>query len=108
MNPQEVQMKSCFLVLTSTMGSAIYAAVEQEPATPRPAATVIVLRRGGKHSDRGLEVCMVQRNPEARFMPGVWVFPGGALDEADGEGDRGHRVCAARELAEEASIEVDP
>ena len=65
------------------------ASPEQEPATPRPAATVILLRRGGEHSDRGLEVCMVRRNPEARFMPGVWVFPGGAVDEADGAGDEG-------------------
>jgi 8-oxo-dGTP pyrophosphatase MutT (NUDIX family) len=81
---------------------------EEAVATPRPAATVILLRRGGKHSDRGLEVCMVRRNPEARFMPGVWVFPGGALDEADGEGEAGHRTCAVRELREEAAIEVDP
>jgi 8-oxo-dGTP pyrophosphatase MutT (NUDIX family) len=81
---------------------------EEQPATPRPAATVIVLRRGGKHADRGLEVCMVRRNPEARFMPGVWVFPGGAVDDADGEGEQGHRICAVRELQEEAGIEVDP
>jgi 8-oxo-dGTP pyrophosphatase MutT (NUDIX family) len=51
---------------------------------------------------------MVQRNPEARFMPGVWVFPGGAVDKIDGEGEEGHRVCAARELQEEAGIEIDP
>ncbi len=79
----------------------------EQPATPRPAATVILLRRGGKHSDRGLEVCMVRRNPEARFMPGVWVFPGGAVDEADGAGEPGFRACAVRELREEAGIEVD-
>lgn len=76
------------------------------PASPRPAATVIVLRRGGKHADRGLEVCLVRRNPEARFMPGVWVFPGGALDPADGEGENGLRACAVRELREEAGIEL--
>ncbi len=51
-----------------------------EPAVPRSAATVILLRRGGKHVERGLQVLLVQRNPEARFMPGVWVFPGGAVD----------------------------
>ena len=78
-----------------------------EPATPRPAATIIVLRRGGKHSDRGLEVCLVRRNPEARFMPGVWVFPGGAVDEADGQGDDAYRVAAARELEEEAGMKVE-
>jgi 8-oxo-dGTP pyrophosphatase MutT (NUDIX family) len=80
----------------------------EPPATPRPAATVILLRRGGKHADRELEVCLVRRNPEARFMPGVWVFPGGALDPEDGEGEPGHRACAARELAEEAGIEIEP
>ncbi len=78
------------------------------PAAPRPAATVILLRRGGKHADRALEVLLVQRNPEARFMPNVWVFPGGGVDADDGDEERAYRVCAARELEEEASIEVDP
>ena len=76
------------------------------PATPRPAATVILLRRGGKHVERGLQVLLVRRNPEARFMPGVWVFPGGAVDAADGDGEPAHRAAAVRELAEEAGIEV--
>jgi 8-oxo-dGTP pyrophosphatase MutT (NUDIX family) len=79
----------------------------EQPATPRPASTVILLRRGGKHADRGLEVCLAQRNPGAKFMPGVWVFPGGALDPADGAGEEGHRACAVRELEEEVGIEVD-
>ncbi|HEX3562304.1 MAG TPA: NUDIX hydrolase [Solirubrobacterales bacterium] len=78
-----------------------------EPAVPRPAATVILLRRGGKHAERGLEILLVQRNPEARFMPGVWVFPGGAVDAEDGDGEAAHRTAAARELAEEAGIELD-
>jgi 8-oxo-dGTP pyrophosphatase MutT (NUDIX family) len=82
--------------------------VEETPATPRAAATVILLRRGGRHAARGLEVCMVQRNHEARFMPGVWVFPGGAVEGSDGPGEEGRRACAARELREEAGIEVDP
>jgi 8-oxo-dGTP pyrophosphatase MutT (NUDIX family) len=81
---------------------------DEKPTTPRPAATVILLRRGGKHSERGLEVCLVRRNPEARFMPGVWVFPGGAVDEADGKGEEAHRAAAVRELREEAGIEVPP
>jgi 8-oxo-dGTP pyrophosphatase MutT (NUDIX family) len=67
---------------------------------------VILLRRGGKHADVGLQVLLVQRNPEARFMPGVWVFPGGAVDSADGEGEEAHRAAAVRELAEEAGIEL--
>jgi 8-oxo-dGTP pyrophosphatase MutT (NUDIX family) len=79
-----------------------------EPAIPRPAATVILLRRSGKHHRRGLEVLLVRRNPGARFMPGVWVFPGGAVDEDDeGEDEEArHRACAIRELAEEAGIEL--
>jgi 8-oxo-dGTP pyrophosphatase MutT (NUDIX family) len=77
-----------------------------EPAAPRAAATVILLRRGGKHTERGLEILLVQRSLEARFMPGVWVFPGGAVDAVDGDGEEAHRAAAVRELAEEASIEV--
>jgi len=54
-----------------------------EATTPRQAATVILLRGGA--SD--LEVLLVQRTPKARFMGGVWVFPGGAVDEGEGAGD---------------------
>jgi 8-oxo-dGTP pyrophosphatase MutT (NUDIX family) len=67
---------------------------------------VILLRRGGKHVERGLQVLLVRRNPEARFMPGVWVFPGGAVDPTDGDGEAAHRSAAVRELAEEAGIEL--
>jgi 8-oxo-dGTP pyrophosphatase MutT (NUDIX family) len=71
-----------------------------EATKPRQAATVIVLRGGGD----GLEVLLVRRNPQARFMGGAWVFPGGAVD--DGED---HRVAGVREVAEEAGIELpDP
>jgi 8-oxo-dGTP pyrophosphatase MutT (NUDIX family) len=76
------------------------------PSEPRPAASVVLLRRGGKHGDRELEVLLLKRSEEARFMPGVWVFPGGAVDPGDGDGEAGYRACAARELAEEAAIEL--
>jgi 8-oxo-dGTP pyrophosphatase MutT (NUDIX family) len=76
-------------------------------ATPRPAASVIPLRRGGRHVDRGLEVLLLRRSEEASFMPAVWVFPGGAVDPEDGEGEAGFRACAVRELAEEAGIELE-
>jgi 8-oxo-dGTP pyrophosphatase MutT (NUDIX family) len=68
-----------------------------EPTRPRQAATVILLRGGGSR----LEVLLVRRNPEARFMGGAWVFPGGALD--DGES---HRAAGMREVAEEAGLEL--
>lgn len=76
------------------------------PSEPRPAASVVLLRRGGKHGDRELEVLLLKRSAEAKFMPNVWVFPGGAVDPADGEGEDGYRACAVRELAEEATIEL--
>jgi 8-oxo-dGTP pyrophosphatase MutT (NUDIX family) len=74
-----------------------------EPTVPRQAASVILLRGG----DRRLEVLLVKRNPAARFMGGAWVFPGGAVDVGEGEGDTAHRAAAVRELAEEAGVEVD-
>jgi 8-oxo-dGTP pyrophosphatase MutT (NUDIX family) len=74
-----------------------------EETVPRQAATVIVLRGGGD----GLEVLLVKRTPHARFMGGVWVFPGGAVDAGEGEGDAAHRVAAVRELQEEAGIALD-
>src|SRR5215217_964813 len=67
---------------------------------PREAATVIVLRGGAG----ALEVLLVKRNPEQRFMGGAWVFPGGAVDTGED-----HRIAGLREVAEEASLALpDP
>ena len=74
--------------------------------TPRPAASVVLMRRGGKHGQRALEVLLLQRDPNAAFFPGAWVFPGGACDPEDGEGPDSYRACAIRELREEAGIEL--
>lgn len=51
---------------------------------------------------------MARRADSARFMPGHWIFPGGAVDPADGDpGDEAAlRSCAIRELAEEAGIQL--
>jgi len=70
-----------------------------ETTTPRQAATAILLRDGVD----GLEVLLVERNPDSRFMGGAWVFPGGALQA----GDHGHAAAALRELEEEAGIRLD-
>jgi 8-oxo-dGTP pyrophosphatase MutT (NUDIX family) len=70
---------------------------------PRQAATVILLRGGADD----LEVLLVRRTPHARFMGGVWVFPGGAVDAGEGDGDVAHRIAALRELEEEAGIRLD-
>ncbi len=75
-----------------------------EPSEPRPAASVVLLRRGGKHAGRALEVLLLKRTESAKFMPGVWVFPGGSVDDGDGEDVARFRTCAVRELEEEAGI----
>ncbi len=46
---------------------------------PRAAATTLILRDG----EAGLEVLMVKRSMQASFMPGAYVFPGGAVDAGD-------------------------
>ena len=72
---------------------------------PRPAGTIILLR-GGEHA---LEVLLVRRNPNARFMGGAWVFPGGSVQRQEGDGDAALRTAAIRELEEEAGIAIaDP
>jgi 8-oxo-dGTP pyrophosphatase MutT (NUDIX family) len=66
----------------------------------------VILLRGG---DEELEVLLAQRTPKARFMGGAWVFPGGAVNPQDGEGEPALRSAAVRELYEEAGIELaDP
>jgi 8-oxo-dGTP pyrophosphatase MutT (NUDIX family) len=73
------------------------------PTRPRQAASVILLRGGTER----LEVLLVRRTPAARFMGGVWVFPGGAVDAEEGDGDAAHRAAAIRELHEEAAIAIE-
>ncbi|MEQ6918191.1 MBL fold metallo-hydrolase [Halomonas aquatica] len=51
----------------------------------RPAATLALLR----DSAQGLEVLMLQRTWQAAFLPGYFVFPGGAVDRQDRDG----RAC---------------
>ncbi|MCW1383178.1 NUDIX hydrolase [Novosphingobium sp. KCTC 2891] len=82
------------------------------PATPRPAATVLLLR------DDPFEVLMVRRNARGVFASAL-VFPGGMVEAEDASEDwlphlrgheglsieeRAHRVAAARETWEEAAI----
>jgi 8-oxo-dGTP pyrophosphatase MutT (NUDIX family) len=71
---------------------------------PRSAATVVLLRDG----NAGLEVLLTRRTLRARFMAGAWVFPGGAVDPIDGDGQSGLRAAAVREVREEAGIDLGP
>jgi 8-oxo-dGTP pyrophosphatase MutT (NUDIX family) len=72
-------------------------------ADARPAASAILLR----DADAGPEVLLLQRNPEARFMGGAWVFPGGAV-HADDEtaGVPGPVAAALRETEEESGLRL--
>ncbi len=75
-----------------------------EPATPRPAATIILLRRGGKHTDRGLEVCLVKRQPGGPLHARRLGLPRRGGRRGRRRGRRGFRGAAVRELEEEAGI----
>lgn len=50
-----------------------------EPAAPRPAATILLLR----DADDGPEILMTRRSLNASFAPGAYVFPGGVVDADD-------------------------
>lgn len=65
----------------------------------RDAATVMLVRDGAD----GLEVFMLRRNLNSDFVGGAYVFPGGAVDEADRHEDlervaRGRTDAAASHL----------
>jgi glyoxylase-like metal-dependent hydrolase (beta-lactamase superfamily II)/8-oxo-dGTP pyrophosphatase MutT (NUDIX family) len=81
--------------------------VNQEPATPRDAAAVILLNQDGS------QVLWAQRNPKIPFLGGFHAFPGGKTDAADAlvavqncvEKDlEKFIVSAARELFEEVGV----
>jgi len=70
---------------------------QREPAVPRPAATVLLLR----DSDHGVEVLMTRRSPTASFAPGAYVFPGGAIDAADAAA---HSIAARRPTQDDVRL----
>ena len=90
---------------------------------PRPASTLALLRE----TSAGMQVLMLQRTHRAVFMPGHYVFPGGAVDGDDQllagrvtvtghdaasanallgveEGGLGYLVAALRESFEESGL----
>jgi 8-oxo-dGTP pyrophosphatase MutT (NUDIX family) len=74
----------------------------------RRAASVIAARDG----EPGLEVLVLERGADSRFLPGYVAFPGGSIDAGDAVraerwlGDPGEaaRACAIRELLEEVGL----
>jgi 8-oxo-dGTP pyrophosphatase MutT (NUDIX family) len=83
-----------------------------QEATPRPAATILLLRDGSA----GLEVFMVVRHHAIDFASGALVFPGGRVEDddhllasrlaADGAAgpDSALRIAAIRETFEECGV----
>ena len=58
------------------------------PATPRPAATIVLVRPGSA----GPEVLLLKRNRTVGFVPGAYVFPGGRVDDADASAELVERL----------------
>lgn len=90
-----------------------------QPAAPRLAATVLLLRPAGA----GLEVYLLRRAASMAFASGMYAFPGGTVDAADQDGpvppgDWATRLgrpepqaravvrAAVREVAEETGVRL--
>ncbi|MDA3022053.1 MAG: NUDIX hydrolase [Actinomycetota bacterium] len=68
-----------------------------------PAATVILMRE----AEVGFETFLMRRSATMRFAPGMYVFPGGRVDDADfidGDELSGYLNCAVREVFEETGV----
>jgi 8-oxo-dGTP pyrophosphatase MutT (NUDIX family) len=62
---------------------------------PVPSATVTLVR----DTNEGLEVLLMQRRLKSAFVPGMYVFPGGAIDAEDHAAEM-HALCARLSDAE--------
>jgi 8-oxo-dGTP pyrophosphatase MutT (NUDIX family) len=75
---------------------------KKEPPPARPATTVLLLRpskRGNPSSD--LEVFMVVRHHQIDAFSGALVFPGGKLEDADGDKRLRARATGAASLSDD-------
>jgi 8-oxo-dGTP pyrophosphatase MutT (NUDIX family) len=71
-----------------------FAATGRTPAVPRDAATVILLRQAPD-----VEAFLLRRTDALEFAPGACVFPGGSVDERDGDGRIGWAGRSPAEFA---------
>jgi 8-oxo-dGTP pyrophosphatase MutT (NUDIX family) len=69
------------------------------PVTPRPSATVLVVR-----GTKPWELLLMRRPGGADFAPGAYVFPGGSVHVEDEQWPDEIRAAAVRELFEEVGI----
>ena len=77
-----------------------------DPAAPRPASSLVLLRDG----PGGLEVLLLQRPAEDRVLAGAHVFPGGKLDAEDAHDDLLNRIDASPQAlhARLSTLSLDP
>jgi len=75
---------------------------DQQPSTPLPAATILMLRDG----PAGLEVFMVVRHHQIDFASGALVFPGGKADAQDFDAALEPYLDGAAEDADMRAIQV--
>jgi 8-oxo-dGTP pyrophosphatase MutT (NUDIX family) len=54
--------------------------LDRAPATPKDAATILLIRDGGANN---VELFCVERSKQSRFLGGAIVFPGGKVDATD-------------------------
>lgn len=77
--------------------------------TKAKAASTLMLARD--HQDK-LEVLLLKRNKALAFAAGLWVFPGGKIEDAEKENSvdelTAAKLAAIRETKEESNVEVDP
>ncbi len=59
----------------------------EQPLTPRPAATVMLIRDKDPGAGPGVEVFLMRRHSAMEVVGGVMVFPGGGVDDRDRNAD---------------------
>ena len=75
---------------------------KKAPPAPRPATTVLLLRPSkAGDADSGLEVFMVVRHQQIDAFSGALVFPGGKLEDADGDPRLRARCGSAEKCSDE-------
>ena len=73
------------------------------PPKLKTSASVILLQEGSGEEEP-FRLFLLRRSDRSSFMPGRYVFPGGMVEESDGPAEEGLRLCALRELFEEAGV----
>jgi len=78
------------------------AAGRLDPAVPRDASTIMLLRQG-----TGVEAYLLRRTRTLDFAPGACVFPGGSVDERDADPEIGWAGPAPAEIADQLGTSAE-